>query len=40
MKTYKVVEKIQLTFYVQRLFSKNFAIYEVMWKDIVEPDRP
>jgi len=21
-------------------FSKNFVIYEIMWEDMVEPDRP
>jgi hypothetical protein len=30
----------QDTFYVQKYFSENRAIYEIMWKDIVEPERP
>jgi len=38
----KVVEKIKtrilcsMTFF----FFKNRAVYEIMWKNIVEPDRP
>ena len=30
------------TFYVQWLFfpSKNRAVYEIMWENMVEPDRP
>jgi hypothetical protein len=30
----------QNTFYVQRLFSENRAVYEEMWKDMVEADNP
>jgi hypothetical protein len=36
----KVVEKNQITFYVQQLFLKNCAIYEIMWEKMVEQDRP
>ena len=25
---------------VQQLFPKNRAVYEVMWKNMVQPDRP
>ena len=28
------------TFYIQRRFYKNRAVYEIMWKNIVEPERP
>jgi hypothetical protein len=28
------------TFYFQRLFSNNRAVYEIMWKNTVQPDRP
>jgi hypothetical protein len=34
----KVVEKIkQVTF--NRFFPENCAVYEIMWGNIVEPDR-
>jgi hypothetical protein len=32
--------KSKHTFNVQKLFSENRAIYEIIWKDTVEPDRP
>jgi hypothetical protein len=32
----KVVEKIK----THILFPENRAFYEIMWKNIVEPDRP
>jgi len=32
--------KIQNTFDVQLLISENLAIYEIMWKNIVQPDIP
>jgi hypothetical protein len=28
------------TFYDQFCFSKNRAVYEIMWKNTVQPDRP
>jgi hypothetical protein len=28
------------TFYVQLLFPKNLIVYEIMWKNMVEPERP
>jgi hypothetical protein len=36
----KVVEKIKIHIYVQWLIFENHAIYEIMWKNIVELDRP
>ena len=30
----------QNTFYVQQFFLQNSAASEIMWKNIVEPDRP
>jgi hypothetical protein len=30
----------QKTFYVQTLFPESRAIYEIMWKNMVDPDRP
>ena len=34
----KVVEEIKS--YFQYFFFENRAIYEIMWKNIVEPERP
>jgi hypothetical protein len=28
------------TFYVQYMFPENYAAYEIMWKNIVQSDRP
>ena len=25
---------------VQKIFNKNCTVYEIMWKNTVEPDRP
>jgi hypothetical protein len=36
----KVLEKNQTTFYVQQPFPENLVVYEVIWKDMVQPDRP
>jgi len=36
----KAVEKIKGTFLFNNLFSTNRAIYEIMWKNTVEPGRP
>jgi len=36
----KAVGKSKHTFYVQQHFFKNFAVYEIMWKDVVAPNRP
>jgi hypothetical protein len=30
----------QHTFYVQHIFSENLAFYEIVWKNMVQPDRP
>ena len=31
----------QKTFYIHYLFfPENHAVYEIMWQDMVEPDRP
>jgi hypothetical protein len=35
----EVVEEIK-TFYVFDLFPQNQAVYELMWKNKVQPDRP
>ena len=35
-----VIHKSQHTFYFQWHFPENPAVYEIMWKNIVEPDRP
>ena len=36
----KFVEKINTHFVFSNLFSENLAIYEIRWKNFVEPDRP
>jgi len=36
----KVVENIETHFIFNNFFSENLAIYEIMRKNIVEPDRP
>jgi hypothetical protein len=36
----KVVEKIRKHILFLIFFSENLAIYEIMWKNMVEPDRP
>jgi len=33
-------KKSKNTFYVQQLFPESRAVYEVMWQNVVEPDRP
>ena len=30
----------QNTFYIQETFSENRSVYEIMWKNIGQPDRP
>jgi hypothetical protein len=27
-------------FICNKMFSENLAVYEIMWKNMVEPDRP
>ena len=36
----KVVEKIKTRFLCSATFSENRAVYEIMWKNMVDPDRP
>jgi hypothetical protein len=36
----KVVEKIEKHIYVQYFFLEKLAIYEITWKNLVEPDMP
>jgi hypothetical protein len=36
----EAVEKIRTLFYIQKLFSENRAVYKIMWKNMVQPDRP
>jgi hypothetical protein len=37
----KVVEKVKNTHFVfNNVFSENRAVYEIMWKNMVQPDRP
>jgi hypothetical protein len=35
----KILEKIKNKFYVQYFFFENRAVYEIMWKNMVGPDR-
>jgi hypothetical protein len=37
----KVAEKMKThLLFIQLLFSENRAVYEIMWENMVEPDRP
>jgi hypothetical protein len=36
----KVVGKIKTNILCSISFSENGAIYEIMWKNLVEPERP
>jgi hypothetical protein len=36
----KVVEEIKTHFMFSNFFPDNRAVYEIMWKNVVEPDRP
>jgi hypothetical protein len=36
----KMQRKSQHTFYVQPPFSRSRAVYEIMWRNMVKPDRP
>jgi hypothetical protein len=36
----KVVEKIETHILFSVIFSENRAVYEVMWENMVQPDRP
>jgi BarA-like signal transduction histidine kinase len=35
----KLQRKPKHTIYAQKLFSENRTVYEIMWKNIVQPDR-
>jgi hypothetical protein len=35
-----VLEKIKKHFTFNIFFPENRAVYEIMWKNMVEPDRP
>jgi hypothetical protein len=35
----KFVEKIKTHFMFNNLFSESRAVYEIMWKNMVQPDR-
>jgi hypothetical protein len=34
------VEKMKHTFYVQYFFFEKLDVYEIMWKNMVKPERP
>jgi hypothetical protein len=36
----KFVDKIETLFMLNIFFSENRAIYEIMWKNMVQPGRP
>jgi hypothetical protein len=36
----EVSEKIKLHVLCSITFSENLAAYEIMWKNMIEPDRP
>jgi hypothetical protein len=36
----KLYRKSKHIFYVQKYFPKNHAVDEIMWKNMVQPDRP
>jgi len=36
----KAVEEIKHAFYVKQLFSENRAFYDIMWKSMVQVNRP
>jgi hypothetical protein len=36
----KFIEKIKTLISCSVTFSENRAMYEIMWKNMVEPDRP
>jgi hypothetical protein len=38
--SYKSCRKIQNTFYFQYIFSENRAVYERLWKNILDPEKP
>jgi hypothetical protein len=36
----KACREYQNTFYVQKLFPENRAVYNIAWKNVVHQDRP
>jgi hypothetical protein len=36
----EVVQKFKTQMLCSVTFSENHAVYEIMWKNMVEPDRP
>jgi len=36
----KVVQKIKTQIMFNNVFPENYAIYEIMWENTVQPDRP
>jgi hypothetical protein len=34
-----IVEKTKTHFMFEKFFSENRAIYDMVWKDMIEPDR-
>jgi len=36
----KVVQKIKTHILCSALFFESCAVYEIMWKNMVQPDRP
>jgi hypothetical protein len=36
----KFAEKSKNTFYVEQIYSENRFVYEIMWKNMVDPSRP
>jgi hypothetical protein len=36
----KSVDKIKTHFYAQQIFSENRAIFEIKWRNMVQPDKP
>jgi hypothetical protein len=36
----KVIEKTKTRFIVSNFFPENRAVYEITWKNMVEPERP
>ena len=36
----KVVEKIKIRFIISNIFLEDLTVYEIMWKNMVEQDRP
>jgi adenine specific DNA methylase Mod len=36
----KVAEKIKTHILCSKIFSENRAVYEIIWKNIIQPDKP